>query len=241
MILAIIQARMGSSRLPGKVLKKINKKTILELVVERIKNSKFIDEIVVATSIEKNNLPLIELCSSKSIRVFAGSENNVLDRFYQLAKLIEPTHIVRITADCPLHDSEVIDKVIETHLQSKSDYTSNVNPPTFPDGLDIEIFTYKALENAWLNAREASDLEHVTPYIRNNQEIKNTNFENPIDYSDLRWTLDEEKDFVLIEKIYQSFAPRIDFKMNEIIDLVNKDENLKRINSQYTRNEGAKQ
>ena len=240
MILAIIQARMGSSRLPGKVLKKINNKTILELVVERIKNSKFIDEIVVATSIEKNNLPLIELCSSKNIRVFAGSENNVLDRFYQLAKLIKPTQIVRITADCPLHDSDVIDKVIENHLQLKSEYTSNINPPTYPDGLDIEIFTYKALENAWLNASEVSDLEHVTPYIRNNKEIKNTNVENQVDYSDLRWTLDEEKDFVLIEKIYQYFAPRIDFKMNDIIDLVNQNENLKTINSQYTRNEGSK-
>ena len=118
-VLAIIQARVGSTRLPNKVLMPLGDKTVIEQVIERVSRSKYIDEIVVATSIEKNNLLLIKLCSEKNIRVFAGSEEDVLDRFYQVAKLIKPKHIVRITADCPLHDPYIIDSVINKHIKIK--------------------------------------------------------------------------------------------------------------------------
>ena len=238
MILAIIQARMGSTRLPGKVLMKLSGVTVIEHVLNRVSNSRYINETIVATSIESNNLPLINICSSKGVRVFAGSEDNVLDRFYQVAKLFKPEHIVRITADCPLHDASVIDKVIEEHLKSNSDYTSNCIPPTYPDGLDVEIFTFDALERAWSGAELLSDKEHVTPFIRNNEAFRKNNVVSDIDYSKKRWTLDEEKDFAFINKIYAHFYPNFDFGFKDIIAYIELNKELEGINSDISRNEG---
>ena len=171
-VLAIIQARMGSTRLPGKVLLSLEGKTVIEHVVERVKCAKLVDEVIVATSININNLPLIRVCAEKNIRVFCGSEEDVLDRFFQLAKLLVPAHIVRITADCPVIDPAIIDKIIATHFLENADYTSNTIDETYPDGLVIEIFTYKSLTQAWNEASLSSEREHVTPYIKKHPELK---------------------------------------------------------------------
>ena len=173
--LAIIQARTSSTRLPRKVLLPLEDKTVIEHVIERVSMAKLIDEIVVATTIEREDINIVKLVSSLGYRVFAGSKDDVLDRFFQVAKLIKPTNIVRITSDCPLIDPKIIDLVIETHLRENADYTSNTLVETFPDGLDVEIFTFKVLYEAWRNAKLLSEREHVTPYIRNSKRFKKIN------------------------------------------------------------------
>ena len=203
--LVLIQARCGSSRLPNKVMKKISGKTDLEWVLERVKRSKKIDEVMVITSIEKNNLPLIKLCTELNTRVFVGSEDDVLDRYYQAARLLNPEYVIRITADCPLFDWNYLDLAIE-QLEADTDYMSELTE-SFPDGLDIEIMKFSVLEEAWQNAKMASEREHVTLYIRNHADkYKLQNFECPISgIGDKRWTLDEPADLKLIEKIYEYF------------------------------------
>ena len=237
-VLAIIQARVGSTRLPNKVLMPLGDKTVIEQVIERVSRSKYIDEIVVATSIEKNNLLLIKLCSEKNIRVFAGSEEDVLDRFYQVAKLIKPKHIVRITADCPLHDPYIIDSVINKHIKIKVDYTSNTDPPTYPDGLDVEVFTFGSLKIAWENAKLLSQREHVTPYIRESERFSKFNVRNDNDLSELRWTLDEQRDYDMIKQVYDNFPASSFFSFEEILELIESKPELAKINSDIIRNEG---
>jgi spore coat polysaccharide biosynthesis protein SpsF len=161
-IICIIQARFNSTRLPGKVLLDLGGKTVLERVVERVSGSHLIDKIVVATTIREDDSRIAQLCSMKGICVYRGSEDDVLDRYYQAATTGRASHVVRITADCPLIDPEIIDRVIKTHLDNKADYTSNVLKETFPDGQDVEIFTFQALDRAWKEARLPSQREHVT-------------------------------------------------------------------------------
>src|SRR3989339_1281991 len=196
MITAIIQARMGSSRLPNKVLKFLGDKTVIEHVCDRVRKSNYIDELFVATTIDINNLQLINLCTSKGIRVFCGSEDDVLDRYYQLAKLIKTDHIVRITSDCPVIDPELIDLIIKSHIQTNSDYTSNTIEDSFPDGLDTEVFKFNSLEKAWKEASLLSEREHVTPYIKKNPNIFTLNsVVSETNYQNKRWTLDTNLDF----------------------------------------------
>ena len=239
-ILAIIQARMDSTRLPNKVLLDLAGKTVLEHVVERVKRSKMIDDIVVATTISPNDLDIVKLCSNKEIRVFCGSEDDVLDRYYQLAKLIKPEHIVRITADCPMIDPEIIDQVIQLHVDNKSDYTSNTLKETYPDGEDIEVFRFKALRTAWENANLLSEREHVTPYIINNPDLfKLENLENKIDLSQKRWTLDEPKDFEFIKKVFSNvYVDNNNFTMNSVLKFLEENPNIESINQHIARNEG---
>ena len=190
-------------------MKYLEDKTVLEHVVSRVRTSRYIDEVFVATTIDKNNLPLVQLCSSQNIRVFCGSEDDVLDRFYQLAKLIHPDHIVRITSDCPVIDPEIIDLIIENHLRSNSDYTSNTILDSFPDGLDTEIFSFSALEKAWFEAKLSSEREHVTPYIKKHPDLfAIKSIVSEINYANKRWTLDTDSDFrfltVLFSNLYNS-------------------------------------
>lgn len=240
MIIAIIQARVGSTRLPNKVLKNLGDKTVLEQVVSRVRKSKYIDDVFVATTINENNLPIIQLCSKKKIRVFCGSEEDVLDRYYQLAKLIKPTHIVRITADCPVIDFNIIDLIIKNHLNSKSDYTSNTIVDSYPDGLDTEIFSYSALEKAWNNANLISEREHVTPYIKKHPNLFNIkSIVSRVNYNDKRWTLDTHKDYEFLKEIFKLlYSNNNYFGMNEILDLLRNRTDLETINSNIIRNEG---
>ena len=163
-ILCIVQARMGSKRLPGKVLMKINKRfNFLEFLINRLKKSKRISQIVVACSKNKKDRKIINLCNKLNISSFQGSEYNVLDRFYKTAKKFKADIIVRITSDCPFTDPKLIDAFLKIYLKSKFDYYSNIHPRSFPDGLDIEIFDFKTLEISKKKCHSSYDLEHVTP------------------------------------------------------------------------------
>ena len=163
-VVAIIQARTGSTRLPEKVLLDLEGQPVLSHIIKRVNASKLVTGILVATTVRKEDLAIVRLCSNANTRVFCGSENDVLDRYYQAAKLLEADNIVRITADCPLIDPSIIDEVVALHLKEKSDYTSNTMEESYPDGLDVEIFRFEALKKAWENACLASEREHVTPY-----------------------------------------------------------------------------
>jgi len=239
-IICIIQARFNSIRLPGKVLMNLAGKSVLERVVERVKKSGLIDDVVVATTIRKEDLRIVKLCKKLGVRVFCGSEADVLDRYFQAAKLLNATDIVRITADCPLIDHRIIDKVIGAHVFYKADYTSNTIDPTFPDGQDVEVFTFHALLVARRRARLMSDREHVTPFIKKNPSLfKLVNVECKKDLSDKRWTLDEKEDYKLIGLIYKYLLKtNNNFAMKDILKLISEHPELEKINSGIQRNEG---
>ncbi|HPN84227.1 MAG TPA: glycosyltransferase family protein [Victivallales bacterium] len=241
-VLAIIQARMGSSRLPGKMaLPIIHGKGALELMVERVRKSKTIGKLMVATTTNPSDDKLVEICSKINIGFFRGSEEDVLDRFYQAYKSSGSNFdsIVRLTGDCPLHDPAVIDKVVSEFLNSDSDYVSNVDPPSYPDGLDTEVFSSAALHKAWSEANMKSEREHVTIFIRNSGIFKKSNVTNETDISYLRWTLDEESDYVMIKKVYENlYDSKQDFGTQDVIRLLSAHPEIVQINSKINRNEG---
>jgi len=233
--LAIIQARCGSTRLPNKVLKDIYGKSQIIRVVDRVKQSKYVDKIVVATSIEENNLPLIKVCVEHNVQVFAGSENDVLDRFYQTAKLFKPEYVIRITADCPVYDAPSLDKAIEQ--MGNADYISDMG--NAPDGMDIEVFKFSSLKDAWQNAKLQSEREHVTTYIKAHPEKYSlVKFNDNADYSNLRLTVDTKEDYELILRIYEHFKDKEFFWLKDIVKLINNNPELLDINNMYERNEG---
>jgi glutamate-1-semialdehyde aminotransferase/spore coat polysaccharide biosynthesis protein SpsF (cytidylyltransferase family) len=237
-VLAIIQARYNSTRFPGKVVKKINNKTILEILIRRLTRSKHITKIIVACSNNRKDKAIVTICRKLNVNYFIGSENDVLNRFYQTAKKYRGINIVRITADCPLIDSNIVDDVISNFFFKNVDYASNVNPPTFPDGLDVEVFKFSVLKEAYINAKKSEEREHVTSFIINNKKFKKFNLKNSIDYSSLRLTLDEKEDFILIAKIIKYFKNNLNFNLKNILDLYKKKKNFFLINSHLVRNEG---
>lgn len=242
-VLAIIQARTTSTRLPQKVLMPIGDKSMLEHVVDRVLAAKLVDEVVVATTINKEDLPIVKKSAEKGIRVFCGSENDVLDRYYQAAKIIKPENILRITADCPIIDPKNIDIVIEKHLVSKADYTGNtVGKETFPDGQDAEIFTFKALKKSWEEARLASEREHVTQYMKKNDNIfQIASVESPTDLSEHRWTVDDREDYEFICKVNAELSSKNSlFGMGDVLRLLKEKPNLAKINYHIERNLGLK-
>ena len=218
--LVLIQARCGSTRFPNKVLADLCGKTDLQWVIERVKRSKLVDEVMVITSIEKNNIPLIKLCAELNTRVFVGSEDDVLDRYYQAAKLIEPEYVIRITADCPMFDWRYLDMAIE-RLDENTDYLSGITE-SFPDGLDIEIIRYSVLVESWKEAELKSEREHVTQFIRKHPErYKLKNLECPIkDIGKKRWTLDEDRDYKMISQVYKYFISigKEDFVTEQVLE-----------------------
>lgn len=239
-IAIILQARMGSTRLPGKVLKPINNHPLLWYTITRLKKVKHECMIILATTDGEKDKELIKFAQSMKIKTFAGSENDVLDRFYQAAKLFKPDIIIRITGDCPLIDPVVIDKCIDVFLSGKYDYVSNAHPPTYPDGLDTEILSMKVLEKIWTIAKKKSEREHVTPYIYTHpDEFKIFNVVNEKDLSSYRLTVDEQEDFELIATIIQHFGNK-DFSTNEVIDFLEEHKKLLEINKKFERDEGYK-
>ena len=205
----IIQARMGSTRLPGKIMKKILNKPMIEYLIERASKSKMIDDIIVATSDTKENKELIDFLKAKSVKYFIGDENDVLSRYYYTAKKFNIDNIIRVTADCPLIDATIIDDTVKKYYKDKVDYASNIFPRSFPKGLDTEIFSFNSIEKAFNEANSLYDREHVTPYIRESGKFDISNISYEKDYSYLRLTVDWEEDFKLISKIFNQFKPNI--------------------------------
>ena len=237
--LAIVQARMGSTRLPNKVMLPINGVPLIELLLHRLALAKRIDHIIVATSNAHGDKPLAAHVRGLGYEVFEGSENNVLERFYQAAKAHEPEIVVRMTGDCPLVDPELVDTMIDEFMLSHADYMHAANPPTFPDGaMDAEVFTFKALGITFQHATSAWELEHVTPYIRECKRFIIADFANKHDYSRERWTVDEPADVSVVAAVFDHFRPRRDFGWLEVIELKKTYPGLFTANKHLIRNEG---
>lgn len=240
----LIQARCGSTRLPNKVLKDICGKPQLQRVIERVQMSRYVDEVLVITSIEPANLPILGLCASIGVRVGVGSEDDVLDRYYQTAKLLKPEYVIRVTGDCPCIDAGVIDAVIE-NMESDTDYASNTLTEDMADGLDVEIMRFSVLEEAWKEAKHSFEREHVTQFIRNRPDrYKLKDYVSPIGcFGDQRWTVDEPEDFEVVHKIYEHFTKEGNeaFGYRDILAFLNEHPEIAAINQKYTRNEGLQE
>ena len=238
-VLAIVQARYFASRLPGKVLKKINNKTVLEILIKRLLKSKKISKVIIACSSNKMDKEIIKIENKFKIDYFVGSEKNVLKRYYLAAKKFKFNNICRITADCPLIDANIVDLVIKNFFEKKVDYASNAIPPSFPDGLDVEIFNFKSLSKAYKNAKSDHDKEHVNPYMKRDKNISKFNLRNKENLSWLRVTLDEQRDFELIKKILENFKKKPFFNLKDLMKYYNKNKSLFLINNDIKRNEGS--
>ncbi|WP_455674540.1 cytidylyltransferase domain-containing protein [Phocaeicola sp.] len=241
-VLAITQARYGSTRLPAKVLKEVNGLTLLEIHLHRILQSKLISKLKVATTIEDGAEYIIRIANKVGVDYYKGSVDDVLDRFYQTAKPEKPDYVVRITSDCPLIDSTIIDKTIKACIDSGSDYASNTIVPSYPDGMDVEVFKFTALEKAWTEATLKSEREHVTPYIWKNSTVKggllfsSISVENDVDWSAERITVDTPEDFELVKDLIEGLG--IEKNCKDYVEYLNVHKEIKAINQHYTRNEG---
>ena len=221
-VVAIIQARMGSTRLPSKVLEDLAGEPMLARVVNRTRRAKTLDTVVVATTTQPVDDAIVRLCEKQGWPFFRGSEEDVLDRYYQTAAAYEASVIVRVTSDCPLIDAEVIDKVVQRFfsLYPDIDYVSNGMQRTFPRGLDVEVMSFAALERAWQEDNNPAWREHVTPYIRRHPEkFKIRNVANDVDYSHMRWTVDTIEDLTFVRKIYDHFQNDT-FTWGEVLHLL---------------------
>ena len=242
MILAIIQARMNSSRLPNKMLSDIGGKPMLSHVINRTVKSKMIDKVSVATTTDISDDLIEDFCVTNEIHFYRGSEDDVLDRFYNLAKLQKADHIVRITGDCPFVDPEIIDEVITVYKDGNYDYVTNSMRYTYPDGLDVEVFSYQALQKAWENAKSLREREHVVSYFKYSGlfKIKNVINPNPVKHEH-RWSVDQPIDLKFVREVYSQFVTKgnLDFRMNDILTLLSENPHILDINSNIDRNQGS--
>lgn len=239
MIVSVIQARMGSTRLPGKILLEVDGIPLLKYMIDRVSLSKLINKIVVATTLSGNDDAVVDFCEKNSILYYRGSENDVLDRYYQAAKIFNPEVVVRLTADCPLIDPEIIDNTINLFYRTKADYAANTVPPEikkYPDGSDVEVFSFQALERAWNEATDIKDREHVTFYFwKKNLNFKTVLLDNEFDWGKYRITIDYPEDFEVISFIIKQLNQKnLVGTMNEIIDLLQKNPDIEKMNSKYT-------
>ena len=230
---------MGSTRLPGKVLKEVMGRPLLSYQIERLKRVNKIEKIIIATTVNKEDDPIVQLCTKESIPCFRGSEEDVLDRYYQTADKFGVKHIVRITSDCPLIDPRLCDHVVEVYLESNVDFVHT--GLTFAEGLDCEILSFSALERAWREASLKSEREHVTLYLHNHPELfKKITLTNKTDDSIYRVTIDEEEDFFVVKAIIEALygkAPGL-FAINEIKNFLDTHPEIFKLNANVTRNEG---
>lgn len=234
-VVAIIQARMSSTRLPGKVLLELEGRTVLERMIERVKRSKLVSETVVATTTNLSDDPIVTLCEQLRAPVFRGSLPDVLDRYYRCARQFDADIIVRLTGDCPLIDPVLIDEVIDDLVSQNADFSCNRLPPPFtrsyPIGLDVEACTFTALETAWLAATEKHDREHVMPYLYEVPgRFKVTQLQNDVDYGMMRWTLDTPEDLSLLREVIRRLGGRNDFTWKDVLELFLMDPDLAHIN-----------
>jgi len=231
-IVAIIQARLGSTRLPGKVLMDLGGRTVLARVVGRVRQATLVDEIVVATTDFPPDETIVRECHQLKVSSFRGSENDVLDRYYRAARGSGAGTVVRITSDCPVIDPQLVDETVQLFLRECADYACNVLPRTYPRGLDTEVFSMDALERAWCDAGESCEREHVTPYFYEHPELfRLASLRGPNDYSQYRWTLDTAEDLELLRTIYARFDNADDFSWSEVIQLMKREPELAELNS----------
>jgi spore coat polysaccharide biosynthesis protein SpsF len=241
-IVAIIQARMKSTRLPGKVLEDIAGLPMIKRIITRVSTTPDIAKVIIATTTEPEDDILADWVASNYGKnaCFRGSEHDVLDRYYRCANLFNADFIVRITADDPLKDSSIIQRAINyLYADPSLDYISNTIVPTYPEGLDVEVFKFAALERAWQEARLPSEREHVTPYIWKNKSLFNVkNFEYVRDLSSWRWTVDKPDDLYFINKLHELTIGDSLVHFEEIINYLDANPDLLKINSMTIRNEG---
>jgi len=239
-IIAIVQARMGSTRLPGKVLLDLAGKPMLVRDIERIQRSKKIDDIVIATTTKSDDDIIISLCHEYGWNFFRGSENDVLDRYYQAAQEYHAKTIVRITSDCPLIEPTIVDLVIDKFISEEPDvdYVSNAFPlRTYPRGLDAEVISFSALERCWKEDINPRFREHVTAYvIYNTEQFRIFEVNNDTDLSSLRWTVDTPEDFEFVSQVYHHFGENT-FSWIDILDLLNQNPELQDINKNIKQKE----
>ncbi len=235
----IIQARMGSSRLPGKVMMNIeDDKPVLYFVINQLQHCTSFDKIIVATTVLPEDDIIFEYCSLLGIDCFRGSSQNVLDRYYQCATKFSLSTIVRIPSDKPLIDPTIVDDVVEKFKANSYDYITNFLPSTVPSGTEVEIFSFQALKTAWENAELPSEKEHVTPYIYNHREkFKVFNVSYHKDLSHFRWAVDRNEDIILVRNIVANISKR-PILTEDIIDLFNRQPKLLDINKNVISNEG---
>ncbi len=225
--IAIIQARMGSTRLPGKVLMDIGGCTMLARAVRRTERAKLLDEVVVATTINESDDVIIEECVRLGVATFRGSVEDVLDRYYRAAQWCRAEVVVRITSDCPLIDPEIIDQVVNVFLTQECDYASNSIERAFPRGLDTEVMSTEALTRAWSEAKESYERVHVTPYLHRNPRLfRLLSVKADADYSMHRWTVDVQQDLDLVRQIYARLGNADTFSWRDAIALLNREPEL---------------
>jgi spore coat polysaccharide biosynthesis protein SpsF len=230
-IVAIVQARTGSTRLPGKVLQDIRGETMLARVVERLGRAHLINEVLIATTELTADDAIVSECRKCSVQVSRGDEKDVLDRYFRAAQLVKAEIVVRITSDCPLIDPEITDKTVAAFLEAYPDYASNVLQRTYPRGLDTEVMSIAALERAWRQAQRPYEREHVTPYIYEHPDDFNLlSVTGEQDYSSHRWTVDTLEDLEFVRAIYQRFALEAAFSWRDVLDLLAREPQLLELN-----------
>jgi glutamate-1-semialdehyde 2,1-aminomutase len=235
---AIVQARMGSTRFPNKVMRPLDGAPMIAVLLERLARARLVDEIVVATTDTPRDEPLAAFVRALGYTVYRGSEQDVLDRFHRAATAAGAQTVIRITGDCPLVDPTVVDEVCARFRDAGVDYVSNVAPPTYPDGLDVEVFSFRALEEAWREATIPAHREHVTPFLREAGRFTTLNVAHADDQSRERWTVDEPRDLAVVESVFAHFHPRRDFGWLEVLALRNDHPELFVANRNLNRNEG---
>ena len=224
-IIAIVQARLNSTRFPNKVLKKLNNQSIIEILSDKLAKSKKINKVVFAIPLNSNQKKLSNYLQDKNLDYYQGSEKNVLERFYKAAKKYSADKIIRVTADCPLLDIKLLEKILEFSKKNPHyDYVSNTINPTYPDGLDVEIFSMKALSLAWKKSKTSQEKEHVTKYLKENDNIKKFNYKNDKDYSYLRWTLDTKEDYRVLKRIFKNFKNNKNYEWKSALNFCLKNE-----------------
>lgn len=230
-VVAVVQARMESTRLPGKVLMDIEGQTMLGRVIERVRQARELNDVVVATTDRPADKAIVEACGQLGVAVYQGDSDDVLDRYYQVVKQHEARVVVRVTADCPLIDPEIIDQVVTVFLEDEADYASNTLTRSYPRGLDVEVFSTAALERAWGEADQQHQREHVTPYFYQNPKLfKLKAVAHAEDLSHLRWTVDRQEDLELVREIYSRLPADYVVSWQEIVALIYREPDLLTIN-----------
>ena len=239
-IVTVIQARTGSSRLPGKVMLPLASKPLILRMYERVSYSRYAGKIIIAITEDESDNQLFKLCKQNNLNVFRGNSLDLIDRHYKAAKENNAEVVIKIPSDCPLIDPEIIDKVILYYINNKEkyDFVSNLHPASYPDGNDVEVMSFKSLENAWINAKKDFEREHTTPYIWENPDkfrIGNVVWETGLDYSMThRFTIDYKEDYEFIKRVYDElYEENCKFSLNNILELLEKKPEIKKINQMY--------